>query len=214
PAAEQIEKTGTGIKFSFHGNHYELPLFGRHNAENAVAALSLIDAAIPNAPYDVCYGALKLFPGIRRRMQRHGRGAVPVFDDYAHNPEKIVAAIRALQERYERVCIIFQPHGYGPLRFHLDGFAQAFDEVLRPDDRLFLLPVYDAGGSADRSITTKQLTEKIMHLQTIYVQTRRAILEILQTACQPSDAILITGARDDTLAAFAEETANMVDKLV
>jgi UDP-N-acetylmuramate--alanine ligase len=137
-------------------------------------------------------------------MHRYGDGPVAVYDDYAHNPEKIAAAIQALQQRYERVYVIFQPHGYGPLRFHLEAFAAAFSDTLRDQDALLFLPVFDAGGTTDRSITSADLVQRITR-PSFLLDKRVLILDHLKENTAPNDAVLVAGARDDTLAEFAAD---------
>ena len=61
----------------------------------------------------------------------------------------------------EGVCAIWRPHGYAPLRKMCDALAAMFAETLRPYDRLLLLPVYDAGGTTDRSINSDALVAAI-----------------------------------------------------
>jgi UDP-N-acetylmuramate-alanine ligase len=103
--------------------------------------------------------ALLKFGGVERRLQKIGEG---VYDDYAHNPEKIRAMWTTLAEAHpEGVCVVWRPHGYAPLRKLLDALAETFNETVRPCDKLLLPPVYDAGGTADRSINSDALAEKI-----------------------------------------------------
>ena len=59
------------------------------------------------------------------------------------------------------ICVIWRPHGYAPLRKMLDALAAMFSETVRPCDRLLLLPVYDAGGTADRTISSRDLLAKV-----------------------------------------------------
>ena len=63
-----------------------------------------------------------------------------------------------LAEKYpEGICVIWRPHGYAPLRKMMDALAAMFAETVRPQDRLLLLPVYDAGGTTDRSVNSDEL---------------------------------------------------------
>jgi len=208
---QEIDPTESGVGFHFAGMRYELPLLGRHNAMNAYAALAAVRAVVPTVPLQAWRDSLKTFPGVRRRLQRYGFGPVAVYDDFAHNPDKIAALLTTLQERYPRVHILFQPHGYGPLRFHLDGFAEVFSTVLRPEDRLILLPVYDAGGTTDRSISSQDLANKIASGSVCAVRAREEALQVLIRSLQKEDAVVVAGARDDTLAEFTaaiEQTLN------
>ena len=65
----------------------------------------------------------------------------------------------------EGICVIWRPHGYAPLRKMMDALAVMFAETVRPCDKLLLLPVYDAGGTTDRSVNSDVLLEKIGSLE-------------------------------------------------
>ena len=143
----------------------EVPVPGRHNLQNAqlAAAMAIKLGCDPQA----VRAALAAFKGVERRLQRI-RSAAPsaaspaVFDDYAHNPEKLQAMWTTLAEAYPRgICVVWRPHGYAPLRKMLDALAAMFDATVRPCDRLLLLPVYDAGGTTDRSVNSGALAAKL-----------------------------------------------------
>ncbi len=210
PSARDVTCTRFGMTIALHDETYEAPLMGLHNAENLAAALAVIRLAVPSASGDVLKQAVKTFPGIRRRLHRYGSGEIAVYDDYAHNPEKISALLNALKERYPRLHIVFQPHGYSPLRFHLEGFAQTFSNELREDDRLILLPVYDAGGTTDRSISSQDLADRIESRRVCVACNREDAIEDLKRTAAVGDAIVVTGARDDTLAELAESISKQV----
>jgi UDP-N-acetylmuramate--alanine ligase len=131
---------------------------GRHNRQNAALALRM--AVALGCDEAKARAALMTFRGVERRLQKIGEG---VYDDYAHNPEKLHAMLTTLQEKYDRggVCVIWRPHGYAPLRKMKDALAAMFAATLRPQDGLILLPVYDAGGTTDRSINSKDLAAAI-----------------------------------------------------
>ena len=95
----------------------ELPQPGAHNLENAAAA-ALVAVELGIAP-GVAEGALSRFPGVARRFEVVGTtsSGLRVVDDYAHNGEKLRAAITTAQAGASRVVAVFQPHGFGPARF-------------------------------------------------------------------------------------------------
>src|SRR6185503_4785940 len=101
--------------------------------------------------------ALERFGGVRRRLERIGAAdEVDVFDDFAHNPVKIRMAVEALRPAGS-LWVYYQPHGYGPTRFFQDSLIETFREVLRPEDHLLLAPIYDAGGTAQRTIRSEDI---------------------------------------------------------
>ena len=133
---------------------------GLHNRQNAALALRM--ALALGCGEAQAREALMSFRGVERRLQRIGDGAPAVFDDYAHNPEKLHAMWTTLAEKYPRgICAVWRPHGYAPLRKMMDALATMFNETIRPCDRLLLLPVYDAGGTTDRSVNYDALLREI-----------------------------------------------------
>ena len=139
----------------------EVPVPGAHNRQNAEMAVRMA-VALGVSP-DRALAAMKTFRGVERRLQRHGAN---VYDDYAHNPEKLRAMWTTLAEKHsEGICVIWRPHGYAPLRKMMDALAAMFAETMRPCDKLLLLPVYDAGGTTDRSVNSDELVAKIESLE-------------------------------------------------
>lgn len=135
----------------------EVPVPGKHNLQNAEMAVRM--AVALGVPPDRAIAAMKTFRGVERRLQRHGAN---VYDDYAHNPEKLKAMWTTLAEKHPAgICVIWRPHGYAPLRKMMDALATMFAETVRPCDRLLLLPVYDAGGTTDRSVNSDALVGAI-----------------------------------------------------
>ena len=174
-----------------------VPMPGAHNVRNAELAVAM--AVELGAPLDAALKAIETFPGVERRMQRVGEcaGAI-VYDDYAHNPEKLHATITTLQEAYPRgIAVLWRPHGYGPLRKMKDALAAMFAATLRPEDALYLLPVYDAGGTADRSVNSEALG--IGEVLPDLAAAERALRE----AAPRFGAIAICGARDPGLPVLA-----------
>ncbi len=207
PSEDEVIPTPDGSIVSLDGQEYACPLPGYYNAVNLAAAMSLIRLAAPSASHETLKQAVQTFPGVRRRLQRYGSGPITVFDDYAHNPDKIEALLHCLQARFPRVHLVFQPHGYGPLRFHLDGFAKVFSSTLRPEDRLYLLPIYDAGGTTNRSIASEDLAARIQDRIVYTPSSREELIARLRQDTDPGVVIAVAGARDDTLAELAETIA-------
>ena len=158
---------------------------------------------------------------VERRLQRifpscAASGKTPVvYDDYAHNPEKISAMWTTLAEHHpEGVCVIWRPHGYAPLKKMLVALAEMFASTIRPQDKLILLPVYDAGGTTDRSINSGKLLEEISSREKSGDSARKAILaESLDEAfgwCvahRTFGCFATCGARDPGLPVLAQKLA-------
>jgi UDP-N-acetylmuramate--alanine ligase len=192
--------------FSLEGRSMGSGGFGRHNAENAfVAAVTCRRLGVP---IEVVGRALETFPGIERRLQIVGRAnEITVIDDYAHNPAKIEAAWAAVAERYRRVLGAWRPHGFAPLRNNLAGLAEAFLRVCREDDRVFILPVFYAGGTADRRVSSDDLAG-LLRERGVAAQVAAdydALRGLLLEAAQPGDVVLFMGARDPMLPMAAQQ---------
>jgi UDP-N-acetylmuramate--alanine ligase len=179
---------------------------GRHNVANALASLAAARAA--GVPLATAAEALGGFAGLRRRLDVVGRANdVTVIDDFAHNPDKIAATLATLHAFPGRLLVMFQPHGFGPLRLMKDGFIDGFAQGLKPDDVLVMPdPVY-FGGTVERSVTSADIVAGVRakgrHAEAF--AERAACGEALLAQAKPGDRIVIMGARDDTLSQFAAE---------
>lgn len=193
-------------RFRMDGEEWTVALPGAHNCMNACQAVRL--ARIAGAPEMKIRKALLTFPGVERRLQRVGRtrkGAL-VIDDYAHNPAKLSAAISTVRENCGRIAVLWRPHGYAPLRKMLAPLADAFAGGLVDGDMLFLLPVYDAGGTADRTINSDALAAALETRGFSGVRLVRDMdtaLGALSSLDGSFGAILVCGARDPGLPVLA-----------
>lgn len=193
--------------FRWAGREFVVSLPGRHNAENA--ALAVVMCEVLGADLDRVAAALPTFRGVHRRLERVGeRNGVAVIDDYAHNPAKIAASWRAVAETARHVHGYWRPHGFGPLALMKDELADSFAAVCKPGDRLYLLPVFYAGGTANKTITSDEfaalLRERGVRAEAVPDYT--VLAERLAVA-QRGDAILGMGARDPELPLFARRMA-------
>jgi UDP-N-acetylmuramate--alanine ligase len=155
---------------------------------------------------DAVARALCSFKGIQRRLERIGesRGVV-VIDDYAHNPAKIGAAWQTVASHHERVFGIWRPHGYGPLSAMMEALVAVLADRLRGSDRLYVLPVFDAGGTADRTVRSEILVDRLAGrgLPAAVVRDTDAMVEEIAGRARAGDAVLTMGARDPHLPALA-----------
>src|SRR2546426_419197 len=130
---------------------------GLHNPENAAAA-TLVALELGVDPLKV-EALLARFPGVARRFEAVGTTAsgIRVVDDYAHNGEKIRAAVTTAQASAPRVVVVFQPHGFGPARFLRPELKELLPKLLRPQDRLCYAEVYYAGGTVAKDVSGRVL---------------------------------------------------------
>jgi UDP-N-acetylmuramate--alanine ligase len=122
------------------GPPLELRVPGRHNLLNARAALAGLElAGFELAP---AAAALATFPGILRRLELKGnRNGATIYDDYAHHPTEVAAALEALRElRPRRLIAVFQPHLYSRTK----ALADRFGAALAAADEVGVLDVYPA----------------------------------------------------------------------
>ena len=182
---------------------------GRHNRQNAALALRM--ALALGCDEAKARAALLTFRGVERRLQRVGGN---VFDDYAHNPEKLRAMWTTLAEEYPGgICAVWRPHGYAPLRKMLDALVEMFTSTIRPQDRLLVLPVYDAGGTADRSINSDALVARLGD-KAVAVGDFDEAYSWCRAHRGDFAAFAVCGARDPGLAPFARRLASLkVEKL-
>src|SRR5687767_1990110 len=123
------------VDFGEERHDVTLPVPGRHNALNALAALAAVHAI--GIPLAEAVRALARFAGLKRRLETIGTaGGVTVIDDFAHNPDKIAATLATLTAQPGRLLLMFQPHGYGPLAKMGDELAHTFADGLRDGDQL------------------------------------------------------------------------------
>lgn len=214
--AHDLEPHPTGMGFTLTeagGSKHTVALNvpGAHNVANALAALGAVRAV--GVPLDQAVAALETFSGIRRRMEVVGTArGVTVLDDFAHNPDKIAATLKTLHAFDGRLLILFQPHGFGPLRLMKDEFIDGFAGLLREEDVLLMPePVY-YGGTTDRSVGSEDIAAGVRAAgrQAEALPTREACGERLIALARPGDRIVIMGARDDTLSTFA---ASLLERL-
>jgi UDP-N-acetylmuramate--alanine ligase len=159
---------------------------------------------------DICTH-LAGFTGIKRRLEVIGtKNDITVIDDFAHNPDKIAATLSSLKEFPGRLRIVFQVHGYNPIRLMRQEFAEVFSKYLSKDDRLYIPEVLYLGGTVDRSVTAKDLVSDLVEkgVHAVWLENRNEALTLLAQEARPGDRIIVMGARDDTLSDFAREILN------
>jgi UDP-N-acetylmuramate--alanine ligase len=209
--AEAIEQAPDGVSFDAveRGGgrvRVRLAVPGEHNVANALAALSAAQAC--GLTLEAAARALDGFAGTKRRLEIVGvGGGVTVIDDFAHNPDKITATLATLHAFPGRLLVMFQPHGFGPLKLMRNEFIACFGEKLAADDLLIMPdPVY-FGGTVDRAVTSEDIAAGVRALgrQAIALPDRAACGQALIERARAGDRIVIMGARDDTLSTFAAE---------
>ncbi len=168
---------------------------GAHNVQNAVGAIAL--ARQLNVDYSVIGSALASFKGIHRRFELRGeKSGVMVFDDYAHHPSEIRAALATAKSALEgrRVIVVFQPHRYSRVRDSFNDFAESFQDA----DALICAEIYAASEQPIPGISGRALFEKIAEKRSncFFFEDRKQIVDFLASECKSGDAVITVGAGD------------------
>ena len=175
----------------------ELPMPGRHNVQNALAAVA-VGLEMGMADAEVQHGFDK-FGGVKRRFTKVGEvEGVTIIDDYGHHPVEIRAVLSAAREGSEgRVIAVAQPHRFTRLRDHMDDFQQAFNDA----DIVFISPVYTAGEAPIEGIDSEALVAGLKqrgHRSVAYVTDAADLANKLAEIVQEKDMVVCLGAGDIT----------------
>ncbi len=139
----------------------ELLIPGTHNQVDAAAAATV--AGLVGVGVEQSDMHLKTFPGTWRRFEYKGelQSGTQIYDDYAHHPTEVIAALQGFREIYSRgqkkITVVFQPHLYSRTKLLLEDFAGAFGQA----DQVIILPIYAAREENDGTISSDILAEKI-----------------------------------------------------
>ncbi len=203
-----------GVRFAVDGVAFTVPQPGRHTVLNALAAVAACrELGVPLASLPA---PLAGFAGVARRFVSLGTAAgVEVIDDFAHNPDKLAAALATAHDRLGggsdggdrgggRVLAIFQPHGFGPTRFLRDQLIAALGSHLAPRDVLWLPEIFYAGGTVTRDISSEHLVRGVVAAgrDARFCAHRDDLPALVAAEARPGDLVLVMGARDPSLTAL------------
>ena len=176
----------------------DLPMPGRHNVQNALAAVGV--AVEMGCADSVIQSGFAKFTGVKRRFTKVGEvDGVTVIDDYGHHPVEIRAVLAAAREGVGtgRVIAVVQPHRYTRLRDHLDEFSAAFNDA----DMVYAAPVYAAGEQPIEGVTSDAMVAGMKargHRSAQVIAGPDALADALATVAQPGDMVVCLGAGDIT----------------
>ena len=192
---EAVVRSRDGSTRSIEG--IEMPMPGRHNVQNALAAIGVaLELGIDDAT--IQQGFAK-FGGVKRRFTKVGEtGGITIIDDYGHHPVEIRAVLSAAREGVEnRVIAVVQPHRYTRLANLMEDFQQAFNDA----DMVLVAPVYPAGEPPIEGVDAEALVEGLKrrgHRSAATVADAAALAEALAAVAQPGDMVVCLGAGDIT----------------
>jgi UDP-N-acetylmuramate--alanine ligase len=196
--AKNVRFQGWATSFDLHhnGKNYgriDLPLPGKHNISNALAAAALANEC--GVAFQAIQQALAKFVNADRRFQIKGENrGITVIDDYAHHPSEIAATLAgARQFPDKRIVAVFQPHLYSRTLALYAEFAQA----LALADRVILTPIYPAREKPIPGVSSQLIADslhKAGYEKCALVDGPEALCAILHESCRDGDLVIFLGA--------------------
>jgi UDP-N-acetylmuramate--alanine ligase len=170
-----------------------LPMFGRHNVQNSLAAAAVAEAL--GLGDDALRAALRNFAGVKRRFTQTGEwNGVAVIDDYGHHPVEIAAVLKATRAIVEgKVIAVVQPHRYTRLRDLFDGFCTAFNDA----DAVLVADVYAAGEAPIDGVTRDALVAGLIehgHRNARPLNDPAELAPLVADLARPGDMVVCLGA--------------------
>ena len=194
------DRAGSGASREIKG--MQLPMLGRHNTQNALAALAVgLEMGLPE---EQMRKALLDFKGVKRRFTKTGEtNGVTVVDDYGHHPVEIEAVLRAAREAYRgRIVAVVQPHRYSRLHDLFEEFCTCFNNA----DTVIVADVYAAGESTIDGVSRDALVDGLRahgHRQVIALPGPQELAGIVAGLTQAGDLVVCLGAGSITTWAAA-----------
>ena len=201
---ETIIRHRDGTSRSIEG--IELPMPGRHNVSNALAAIGVaLELGVKD---EVIRTGFAKFGGVKRRFTKVGEvGGATIIDDYGHHPVEIRAVLSAAREGAEgRVIAVAQPHRFTRLRDLLEEFQGAFNDA----DMVYVAPVYAAGEQPIEGVDAAALVAGLRmrgHRSANEIAGADALAKELAGVLRPKDMVICLGAGDITKWAAGLATA-------
>ncbi len=207
----QADMRAVNVRFSEGASHYDvvvtnrrkgtetalgafhLPMPGEHNVQNSLAAITV--ARELGIGVDKIRAGIANFAGVKRRFTRVGEwNGATIIDDYAHNPFKIAAALKAARQAYAGpVIAVVQPHRYTRLR---DTFEQ-FCSCLNDADFAIIAPVYPAGEAPIEGINRDTYAESLRghgHRNVLVIDAEGDLPALVAPLMKPGGVIVMLGA--------------------
>jgi UDP-N-acetylmuramate--alanine ligase len=199
--ASNLEVGGAGARFLVEHSgrqlgFVDLNLPGRHNVNNALAAIAVgLELGID---FSKIARALASLEGVARRMEVKGeKQGILVLDDYGHHPTEIKATLAAVHDAWpgRRVLVVFQPHRHSRTKHLFEEFARAFYQA----DKVLVLPIYSAGEEPVEGIDAKGLCSSIRthgHKNASVAEGLAQAVEKISKTAREGDLVLTLGAGD------------------
>jgi UDP-N-acetylmuramate--alanine ligase len=170
-----------------------LPVPGKHNVRNALAALIVADHE--QIPFECSTNALVSFQGTGRRFELRGEvDGVAVIDDYAHHPTAIKVTLEAARQRYpdRALWAVWQPHTYSRTQALMEEYAAAFDAA----DHVLVTNIYAAREQPIPGVTSAAVVAKMKHPDSRHTPSFEDTVKVLDQEVKAPAVILIMSAGD------------------
>lgn len=178
-----------GQVYEYELKDIQLQLPGKHNVENAIAAI--VVASSLGAKPDKIKDAIADFKGVKRRYDLHAKGKYVYIDDYAHHPEEIKSTLIATKELFpeKKITVVFQPHLYSRTR----DFAAEFGDSLSLADEVLLLDIYPAREMPIEGVNSEMLLTQVVDCEKSLLKKS----DLVEELTNPKRELLLTlGAGD------------------
>lgn len=199
--AGEISPLPHGTEYSLDGRKFSLKLIGQFNVANALAAIAA--CSVFGVDKFAAAEILQNFSGTKRRLEVIGqKNNITVIDDFAHNPDKITASVSALRQYKGRLLIMFQPHGFGPMRSMGKEIIESFVNNMHQDDILIMPEIFFVGGTVTKDISSADLIDyahKLGKTNAYFIENKANAADFLVKEAKSGDRIVIMGARDNSL---------------
>lgn len=204
-----VAERGNGKQRTIEG--LRLPMYGAHNAQNALAAVTI--ALEMDIPDEVIRNGFAAFRGVNRRFTKTGEaGGITVIDDYGHHPVEIEAVLDAARSATDgRVLSVFQPHRYSRVESLFDDFCTCFNDA----DIVFVSDIYPAGEAAIEGVDRDALVDGIRargHRDVRPLPDPDRLAELIAASAADGDMVVCLGA--GTVTAWAQKLPEDLEPLV
>ncbi len=204
--ASNITPIANGTTYTYNNQTYKLNLIGAFNIANAMCAAAC--CSLLGIDGKTSCKILQTFLGTKRRLEVLGQThQITVIDDFAHNPDKVNASMSALKSYQGRLIVMFQPHGFSPMRLMGKEIMDSFAKHMDKEDILLIPEIFFAGGTVKRDISSNDLVEhaKSQGVNAAFFATRDELKEHILKIAQPDDRIILMGARDNSITTMGYE---------
>lgn len=209
--AHSITPTPQGINYILNNKEYSLNILGRFNIYNALAAIAA--CSFFNISAEEAANTLSSFTGVKTRLEKiSSNNDVIIFNDFAHNPSKIKAALSALKDYPGRIIAMYQPHTPFSAVNTGDETADNIAEVLSPEDIIIFQEIYELTPK-DIGISSANIINRIKtngHKNAFFLPQKQDTLKFILDNVKANDRIIIMGAHDNSLADFCKEISEKI----